>query len=44
MARNRPGKREAEPGMLASRRTAKERAEALALAATVNLDRPTQKG
>jgi len=37
------GKREAAPGMLASRRTAKDRAEALALAATVNLERPTQK-
>lgn len=38
------GKREAERGLLASsRRTQSERQEALALAATVNLDRPTQK-
>lgn len=38
------GKREAAPGLLASsRRSAKERQEALALAATVSLARPTQK-
>lgn len=38
------GKREAEKGLLApSRRNAQERQEALALAASVNMSRPTQK-
>jgi len=38
------GKKEAQPGLLASsRRSAQERQEALALAASVNLSRPTQK-
>lgn len=38
------GKREAEKGLLApNRRTQAERQEALALAASVNLSRPTQK-